>query len=327
MRPCVLALACLLFSAVTAAQPADESADDLVALETQLIAAIERAAPATVAIHLGQGTGSGVIVSPDGLILSVAHVTGSPGQRAAVYFADGSVAAAETLGLEPGTDCGMLRLLGGGPWPFIDLSITNENHDGPAAPHVNAQPTLHTPLHTPVLALGHPGGFDPARPVHARLGSILHIDDPASGGDGTLRTDAALTAGDSGGPLLNPAGQLIAIHARVGPTLDANYHIPLSRFLEQWNKLLQGGRTPAALGAVGRDALNGFIIGAVEPDSPAHAAGLTPGDLIVGFNGVALGTSRTLRSFLALRQPGDDVQLRILRRGQPLNLTVTLTQP
>ncbi|MEM8784055.1 MAG: S1C family serine protease [Planctomycetota bacterium] len=306
-----------LISFRAAAQDSDALAD----LERDFVAAIANAKDATVAIHLGDGTGSGVIVSPDGLILSVAHVTGSSGQRAAVYFADGSVAVAETLGLEPGTDCGMLRLLAPGPWPFAELvapdAPPDEDQTAPASG-------------TPVVALGHPGGFNPERPVHARFGRVLDVDDQASGGDGTLRTDAALTAGDSGGPLLDRGGRILAIHTRVGPRLDQNYHVPVARFLEQWTKLLEGGVAPATLGVVGRDALTGFAVGAVEPGSAAQRAGLTRGDVIVGFNGVAIGTppnGRSLRSFLALRRPGDPVELRVLRRGQAMNLTVTLDAP
>ncbi|MEM1446577.1 MAG: trypsin-like peptidase domain-containing protein [Planctomycetota bacterium] len=287
--------------------------DDPTDLEADVINVVAQAKDATVAIHLGGGTGSGVIVSPDGLVLSVAHVTGSLGQRAAVYFADGSVAAAETLGLEPGTDCGMLRLLGGGPWPFVALAD---------AENENVTPTLDQP----VVALGHPGGFDATRPVVARLGTILEVDPD----DGTLRTDATLSSGDSGGPLLNRHGEVLAIHARVGPALDANYHIAVARFLEQWSKLLEGGAPTAHLGAVGRDALAGFVVGSVEPGSTAERAGLIRGDVIVGFNGVKIGRppqGRSLRSFLALRRPGDDVELRITRRGQAMQLTVTLDPP
>ncbi|MEM1097480.1 MAG: trypsin-like peptidase domain-containing protein [Planctomycetota bacterium] len=303
-----------LFWATSAGAEENGRAD----LQADLIAAIDHAKDATVAIHLGDGTGSGVIVSPDGLILSVAHVTGAPGQRAAVYFADGSVAAAETLGLEPNTDCGMLRLLAPGPWPFVELAANHatEQHDGPMLLDPN----------TPVLALGHPGGFDATRPVHARFGHVLSVETD----DQTIQTDAALTAGDSGGPLLDREGKVIAIHARVGPRLDQNYHVPVARFLEQWTRLLEGGPPTARLGAVGRDTLTGFRVGGTEPASPAERAGLTRGDVIVGFNGVALGRppdGRNLRSFLALRRAGDQAELRIQRRGQFMNLSVTLDAP
>ncbi|MEM8494229.1 MAG: trypsin-like peptidase domain-containing protein [Planctomycetota bacterium] len=309
----LIAAFCLLWAAM-----ADAESGDRADLQADLIAAIDQAKDATVAIHLGDGTGSGVIVSPDGLILSVAHVTGAPGQRAAVYFADGSVAAAETLGLEPNTDCGMLRLLAPGPWPFVELaaSSTPEQQDNPSPVGPD----------TPVLALGHPGGFDATRSVHARFGHVITVD----ADNQTLQTDAVLTAGDSGGPLLNREGQVIAIHARVGPRLNQNYHVPVARFLEQWTRLLEGGPPTARLGAVGRDTLMGFRVGGTEPESPAERAGLTRGDVIVGFNGVALGRppdGRNLRSFLALRRAGDQAELRVQRRGQFMNLTVTLDAP
>ncbi|MEM7577547.1 MAG: trypsin-like peptidase domain-containing protein [Planctomycetota bacterium] len=320
MRRVIACFSLWLFTGFATAQHADERA----ALEQDIIAAIAHAQDATVAIHLGGGTGSGVIVSPDGLILSVAHVTGSPGQRAAVYFADGSVAVAETLGLEPGTDCGMLRLLGGGPWPF--LALATHEHDQRENEDAQDPEDATRRVGGPVIALGHPGGFDPTRPVVARFGTTLDIDPR----DATLRTDAVLTAGDSGGPLLNRAGRVIAIHARVGPSLDANYHIAIERFLEQWSRLLEGGTPIASLGAVGRDALAGFAVGGVEPNSAADRAGLTRGDLILGFNGVAIGRppdGRSLRSFLALRRPGDVVELHVKRRGQTMKLTVTLDEP
>ncbi len=290
-------------------------------IEQRIQAVVEKVAPATVAIQIGDGTGSGVIVSADGLVLSVAHVTGAPGQRAAVHFADGSVAAAETLGLEGKTDCGMLQMVGPGPWPHAPVA-SHQNHSEAENEPRGPQPGDF------VVALGHPGGYDADRPVVVRVGRVTGVDiggvEGQDGFGGDLRTDAALIAGDSGGPLLDLDGRVIGIHTRIGSSPSVNFHVPVARYAAQWSALARGGRAAARLGAVGRDTLTGFRVGAVEPDSPAAAAGLTRGDIIVAFNGETLGPGRPLDSFLAPRRDGDAVSLRVRRRGQDMDLTVTL---
>src|SRR5690606_1520398 len=85
-----------------------------------------------------------------------------------------------------------------------------------------------------VLALGHPGGFESGRRPVLRLGRILDVEDDA------IRTDCTLVGGDSGGPLFDMQGRVIAIHSRIGGPLTANIHVPVNVYKENWDRLAAG---------------------------------------------------------------------------------------
>ncbi|MEL7087146.1 MAG: trypsin-like peptidase domain-containing protein, partial [Planctomycetota bacterium] len=195
-----------------------ETLEQLRDLETRVQAVVARAAPATVALNVaGRGSGSGVIVTPDGFILTAGHVIGPPGRLIQVRFPDGSAAPARTLGHDRGNDAGMAKLEGDGPWPFVPMATPGSLEHGDWT-----------------VALGHPGGFDEARPVVARLGRALKI------GRQSLKTDNALIGGDSGGPLFNLRGQVVAIHSRIGRQARVNVHVPVGNFRETWAQLAEG---------------------------------------------------------------------------------------
>jgi serine protease Do len=99
---------------------APENRKDLDAIQSALAKALPNARAATVCIELGEGSGSGVIVSADGLILTAAHVSSGVNKKATVVLEDGTKLKAETLGLVAGTDAAMMRITEKGTWPFVE---------------------------------------------------------------------------------------------------------------------------------------------------------------------------------------------------------------
>ena len=167
---------------------------------------------ALVSIEAGDGAGSGVIVSEDGLVLTAAHVIGQTGKSMMVRLPNGRRASAKTLGGSEISDAAMLQITDDGPWPFIPIAIKGKSQIGDWC-----------------FGLGHPGGFDKERGIVVRVGKII------SKKNETMQTDSRLLGGDSGGPLFDFDGHLIAIHSRVSQKPDQNFHVPIESFHANWN--------------------------------------------------------------------------------------------
>ena len=305
--------------AAVAAPQTPRSVGDLKAIQDDVQRVTAEVGPATVGLMTPLGAGSGVVVSEDGLILTAAHVIGEPGRRVGVYFADGTVAAGRTLGVHHGmTDTGMVQLI-------------NEEGQDPAWPHVEMAPADAEPpaVGDWVIALGHPGRFDPDRPTVVRLGRLIQVRDGKS-----LRSDCTLIGGDSGGPLFNRDGQLIAIHSRIGRSMRSNYHVPLDAFRDDWDALAMGQliverRGPGDRPMIGiglQQTEEGVLVTTVFPGSGADKAGVRPGDVITAVGGEPTTTEGALQEFIVETTPGRKVTLTVQRDGRELELEVEVAE-
>jgi serine protease Do len=165
------------------------------------------------------GEGSGVVVSEDGLVLTVGHVIAQPGCELTVVFPDGRRAAAKALGANFARDSGLAKITEPGKWPHVEMGHSDDIRPGAWC-----------------MALGHPGGIQQGRTPPIRLGRVLN-----SGKDAKfLVTDATIISGDSGGPLFDLDGRVIGIHSNIGRHVDQNQHVPIDAFREQWTDLLAG---------------------------------------------------------------------------------------
>ncbi|HSP43711.1 MAG TPA: trypsin-like peptidase domain-containing protein, partial [Luteolibacter sp.] len=293
---------------------APENLKDIEAIESALQEALPNARAATVAVELKQGSGSGVIVSPDGLILTAAHVSMGVGKNLTVVMEDGTRHDAVTLGLVADSDAAMMRITEEGTYPFVEVDRDNT-----------------TRLGDWVFSLGHSGGFDKDRGLVLRLGRLVRI------ANNTVQSDCMLIGGDSGGPLFDLDGKLIAIHSRVGTNLQVNNHVPMSEYVEHWDELLAGefiGEGPFAKkpekgkGFLGvatepRDG-GGLLVTKVGEETAAKEAGLAEGDVILTLNGEALDSKDRLKELLKEMAPGDEVVLEIDRSGEKETLTFEL---
>jgi serine protease Do len=282
---------------------------DLKSLQDYVEHLVKRVSPAVVAVQVDRSGGSGVVISPDGLVLCAAHVCGAPHRPVLFIFPDGRTARGQTLGTDHATDAGLMQITDRGPWPCVAVGDPKD-----------------TRLGEWVLALGHPGGFDPDRSIVARLGRVINLE-------GLLQSDCTLMAGDSGGPLFDMSGRVIGIHSRISESAEDNFHVPIAAYLESWDRLARGEdwgderpppRSTIGVGAV--DHPDGCLLQRVNEGGPAFRAGLAPGDLIVRINGEPVTDAECLAHQVRQTEPGHELTLSIIRDGEELEIKVTVGQ-
>ena len=282
---------------------------DLQKLNRQIVALSKRAQPATVCLisKNGRGSGSGVVVSEDGLILTAAHVTSSMAGGVVVIFPDGTRKEGEILGADYDRDAAMVKLVEEGQYPFVEVGKSK-----------NLKRNQWT------VALGHAGGFDPMRKPPVRLGRVLSNRN-------FVVTDTAVVGGDSGGPLFDVQGRVIGIHSNIGVSLMENRHVPIDVFLDQWDKLISGeasgtrfnsaqaaGPSPnqPMLGVQLVEGEDGVFVDAVVPRSPAEKAGMQKGDLIRKINGKEVDSADEMIELVKAKKAGDEIKVDYQRDGQ-----------
>jgi 2-alkenal reductase len=297
-----------------------------------MVAAVQQVAPAVVTVLNNPnsregGSGSGVIISADGYILTNHHVVDGA-NRLAVVFADTSRHSAELVGSDPLTDIAVIR---------VGVEV-------PAVAAVGDSEILQPGEQ--VLAIGSPlGNF--RNTVTAGVVSALNR---SVGRDleGLIQTDTAINQGNSGGPLINLRGEVIGINTLVvrgsgfmaGPQAEGlGFAVPSHIFSRVTEQLITNGEVVypylgisyamidgeiAALNNL--PVQNGALISDVVPGTPAAAGGLQPGDIIVDIGGTSLARDNSLRYVLTQYQPGDTVELTVLRNNREINLTVTLVE-
>ena len=293
--------------------PAPEGRKDLEAIQSALVEALPQAREATVCIEIGEGSGSGVIVSPDGLVLTAAHVSGGVGKEVTVVLEDGKKLKAKTLGLESETDAAMIQIEEEGTYPFVEIDRDSS-----------------TRLGDWVFAIGHSGGFDKDRGSVVRVGRIVRI------AHSTIQSDCSLIGGDSGGPLFDLTGCLIGIHSRVGMALAENNHVPMTEYTRNWDALKNGefiGEGPFAkkpvkgsgfLGLATESHPKGLRVMKVGKKTPAEDAGVKEGDVITSFNGKNFKDRKELQDELKEMAADDEVILEIERGDETKTLTFHL---
>jgi serine protease Do len=288
-----------------------ETLEQVRELQALVASVVERSAPATVCLRAGGGSGSGVIVSEDGLILTAGHVAMRPGQRITVVFPDGSTARAESLGINEGIDSGLAKITDDGPWPYVEMGDLDSVERGDW-----------------VVAMGHPGGFDAERPVVARMGRLVFSR------EGVVQSDCTIIGGDSGGPLFDLDGRVIGIHSRIGGGLTQNFHVPLTTYRETWDRLLAGEmwnrampnrplRPGDAYIGVRPNRRGGTQIGEVIEGGAAADAGLRRGDRVTAVAGVQVESFGDVVHEIRKHEPGDTVTFSVDRDGEALDLELT----
>jgi len=171
---------------------------------------------------LNGGSGSGVIVSEDGLVITAAHVTSEPDKQLKVLLSDGRELPATSLGVDHETDGALLQINAPGPFPFRPYVETKTYEVGDW-----------------VIATGHPGGPVVDRPSPLRLGRISQAG-IKSGFSDAITTSAMVISGDSGGPLYNLKGEVIGINSNISGSWRINKHVPLPSIIARWDELLDG---------------------------------------------------------------------------------------
>ncbi len=319
MRRWPTLLAVLASAGMCPAYEPAETLADLFRLEEKVERVSAESLPATVSLVSERtgSSGSGVIVSADGLILTAAHVVQGI-KEVDVYFADGKKWLGKVLGANFSKDIGMVKMEDAGPWPFVEIGESKPLEAGDW-----------------VIALGHSAGFDPARTPPIRFGRVM-----SDGPGNYFTTDCTLIGGDSGGPLFDIEGKLVAVNSSIGESWRNNNHAGVDGFREDWERLLAGEtwgtlqmnplanpETPVlGIGMGMRRAADGVPVFKVEPNSPAAAAGVRVGDVIHSVDDDRVREGSELQQVLVKREVGDIVKLGILRGEAELDIQVELVK-
>jgi len=283
---------------------------DLRAMQERVAALVPQVSPAVVAVELtnedGSASGSGVVISSDGLVLTAGHVGEWPGHRVSFTFPDGRTATGKTLGVDEDADTGLMRITDPGPWPHVSVGDLKNAHLGDWA-----------------LALGHPGGFDAKRSLVVRLGRIIRLM------PGVVQTDCTIFPGDSGGPLFDMYGRVIGIHTAIASSADENFHVSITYFFDTWNELIgPSERPPAYCGLNVVDDAEGCRLSKIEKSSPASKTDLREGDQVLKVDGRRINVAATFERWMAESRPGETLQLEIKRGHNVFTVPIKLqSQP
>ena len=288
-------------------RPAPESMADLESIEQHVKKLVKKISPAVVAVEIGNGSGSGVVISPDGMVLTAGHVIGRANRNVTFTFADGKKARGKTIGVGEEDDTGLMKITDAGPWPYVETGDVETAHRGDW-----------------VLAFGHPGGFDLRRSLVVRLGRIIRLSP-------NLQTDCTISPGDSGGPLIDMYGRVIGIHSFISSSMAENFHVPMSAFLSDWDSMVNPQQevvSKRVSGFVGVKSIDespkGCRLIDIEKESPASKAGLKVGDVVLKVDGREILVAASFQRMIAEYAPGESVSLNIRRGTKSMSLNVKL---
>ncbi len=261
------------------------------------------------------GAGSGVIIAPDGYILTNQHVVGS-GRALEVILADGRRFAARVRGQDPATDLALLEI------PAQDL---------PSAELGRSQGLRVGQL---VIAIGNPFGFQATvtTGVVSAVGRTLRSPSGRQI-ENIIQTDAAINPGNSGGPLVDSRGRVVGINTAIIPYAQGiGFSIPVDTARWVAGLLLRDGRVRRAYLGIssqlalragsGRRVVPGVTVLGVEPGGPAHRAGVQVGDVILKLDAAAIDTIDDLHRVLARLAIGVAVSMRVQRASSELAFSV-----
>jgi S1-C subfamily serine protease len=301
-------------------EPRVDDDELLDAYSEAVIGAVDAVGPAVVNVHRGDsGAGSGVIFTPDGLVLTNHHVVHGAA-RVEVILPEGRAMRADVIGQDGGTDLAVLRVDASVPWARFGDS--RRVRVGQVA-----------------IAIGNPYGFQHSvtSGVISALGRSLRSQ---SGRliDDIIQTDASLNPGNSGGPLVTTRGEVVGINtAMIRPAQGLCFAIGINTARFVASRLIRDGRirrgyigiagqnvdVPRAVARTNQLAVSsGVLVTSIEVRSPAEEAGFKKGDIILSFGNQAVTGVDDLHRLLSEEQIGIPSPLLVLRRGERRTLHV-----
>ena len=272
----------------------------------------------------GSGTGSGFVLTADGLIATNNHVVaGVSAGDITVYFFDGTKTKARVIGTSPSYDLAVIKV-----------------DDHPNLKPVSTGNSDALRIGDPVIAIGSPLGLSGT----VTTGIISSKDRPVTtGGNGensyisALQTDAAINPGNSGGPLVDLTGKVVGVNSAIATlgssqggqsgSIGLGFSIPINTVKRVTDQIISTGHAvyPIIGAGVAMDYTgDGAKISTVDPGSPAEQAGLKPGDIVTRFDGETVTSGIDLIVLTRKHEPGQRLKLTVSRSGNTSDLTVTL---
>jgi len=310
-------------SPATQPTPADDQ-HLLDAYSNAVIGVTDRVGPAVVRVETGPkvpnrrergGLGSGIVISPDGLVLTNSHVVGSS-KEIRLRDIEGNVGDARVLGVDADTDLALLRANGGRDLRYASLGNSKTLRRGQL-----------------VIAIGNPLGFEST--VTAGVISALGRSIRSVSGrtiEDVIQTDAALNPGNSGGPLVSSKAEVIGINtAIISGAQGICFAVASNTAQFVLSEIIRHGYVRRAyIGVAGQTApiprrhavvagvenKMGALLAQIEPDGPAAKAGLLPGDVVIRLDGVAIHGVDDLIRVLDRDRIGRTVAMEVLRLGR-----------
>jgi putative serine protease PepD len=290
-----------------------------------------------------QGTGSGIILTPDGYVLTNVHVV-EEAQRLEVTLLNGKTYKARLIGGEVSKDVALLKIdPGTEKLPTLEMGDSDELQVGQMVYAIGNPFGLNSTLTTGIIS-------SVGRTLKAPNGRLI---------EGVIQTDAAINPGNSGGPLLNSMGQVIGINTAIfspsGSSAGIGFAVPSNAARRIAQDLISTGRvihpylgieigleiTPGIAQALDLPVKHGLMIGRVVSNTPASAAGLRAankalavgnrriplgGDIVIAYDGQTADSTERFMNYVEAKRPGEIVILNTIRDGKPLTLTIKLAE-
>ena len=270
------------------------------------------------------GMGSGVIVSPDGYLITNNHVI-EDADQIEVTTNDNRVFSADLIGTDPSSDIAVLKIIGDVPFPFLRFADSDQTRIGEW-----------------VLAVGNPFNLNSTVTAGIISAKARDLNPYDATNQSFIQTDAAVNSGNSGGALVNTNGDLIGINTAItsngmGIFIGYSFAVPSNVARKVYEDIIEYGGVQKALLGVSGNGLNhriskeynlntteGFYIASVEDGMGAKEAGLQAEDIIIGVDDTKVSSFADMTGYLNSKRPSDKVKITYLRNGDTMTTMVTL---
>jgi Do/DeqQ family serine protease len=270
-----------------------------------------------------KGLGSGIIIDPQGHIITNFHVAGGATQLK-VFLSNGNQYPAKLVGGDPKTDLAVIQISAKEPLPHLSFGDSDKLEVGEWVVAIGAPRALENSVTQGIISAKHRRG----------------ITDP-SGYQDFLQTDAPINPGNSGGPLLNLQGEVVGVNAAIasesggfegiGFTIPSNIAVYVSKALIAHGKVERGwlgvsirNLTPEIAQSLHLEAPKGVLVVDVVKGGPAEKAGLKKNDVVIGYRGKDIPDSSTFRNEVAATPIGEEAKIAVLRGGKKEEFTVKI---
>jgi serine protease Do len=326
---------------VERAAPGRSGAAPAIGSGTDVHTVLDRVLPAVVSVTAtspaGRSVGTGMLLSPDGEVLTNHHVVAGASRVTVTRYGTTDALTARVVGSSAADDLALVKIAGAASLPTVTMARSADVRVGDS-----------------VVAIGNALGLSAGTPtvtqgIVSALGRTLAPGTGAGGPSGLIQTDAAISPGNSGGPLVDAQGRVVGVNTAVAQTepgtaaaQNIGFAIPSDHVHAVLGDLRAGGGRPDAGGYLGISAVSvgpavqqafglapgtGALVTAIAPQSPAAVAGVAEGDVIIAIDDRSVDNVDALSGLLATRAPGARLVIDVVRGDAQLRLPAVVGAP